>query len=196
MLVHPPIGKQKRYPPLALTVINADERGTPVGREPIHWRLLTDLAVEDLAAAVGKLDWYALRWKLESYHKVLKSGCQAEHARLRTAERLTNLLAVLCVVGWRVFWLTMVNRASPDAPAENVLTKPEIELLDRMAASTMPTSGMPEGTVGRYLVQIAKLGGYLARAKDPPPGTMVIWRGLARLTDMVLGFELKHTGCG
>ena len=90
----------------------------------------------------------------------------------------------------------MVNRASPDAPAENVLTKPEIELLDRMAASTMPTSGMPEGTVGRYLVQIAKLGGYLARAKDPPPGTMVIWRGLARLTDMVLGFELKHTGCG
>ena len=50
---------------------------------------------------------------------------QAEQAPLRTAERLTNLLAVLCVVGWRVFWLTMVNRATPDAPAETVLTASE-----------------------------------------------------------------------
>ena len=51
-------------------------------------------------------------------------------------------------------------------------------------------------TVGRYLMQIAKLGGYLARAKDPSPGIMVIWRGLARLTDMLLGFGLQNDGCG
>src|SRR5271166_469183 len=132
MTVHPPVGKQKRYPPLSLTVIHAHERGAPEGREPIRWHLLTDLPVEDLTAAVEKLDWYASRWKLETYHKVLKSGCQAEQARLRTAERLTNLLAVLCVVGWRVFWLTMVNRADPGAPPETILTRPEIEVLDRM----------------------------------------------------------------
>jgi hypothetical protein len=198
MTVHPPVGKQKRYPPLALTVLHAHERGTPEGREPIRWDLLTDLPVEDLAAAVEKLDWYALRWKVETYHKVLKSGCQAEQARLRTAERLTNLLAVLCVVGWRVFWLTMVNRATPDAPAESVLTKPEIELLDRMAARATPTSALraPKRTISHYLVQIAKLGGYLARAKDPPPGNMVLWRGLTRLTDMLLGFGLRNDGCG
>src|SRR5262249_43775439 len=159
MTVRPPVGKQGRYPALSLTVIHAHERGTPVGREPIRWKLLTDLPVEDLASAVQKLDWYALRWKLETYHKVLKSGCQAEHSRLRTAERLTNLLAVLCVVGWRVFWLTMVNRASPEAPAESVLTKAEIELLDRMAGSTTPMSETPTSkrTVSHYLVQIAKL---------------------------------------
>src|SRR5262249_12028465 len=68
--------------------------------------------------ATGFSLWRFYGWQIESYHKVLKSGCQAEHARLRTAERLTNLLAVLCVVGWRVFWLTMVNRANPDAPPE------------------------------------------------------------------------------
>jgi hypothetical protein len=198
MTVHPPVGKQKRYPPLSLTVIHAHERGAPEGREPIRWDLLTDLPVEGLAAAVEKLDWYALRWKLETYHKVLKSGCQAEQARLRTAERLTNLLAVLCVVGWRVFWLTMVNRATPDAPAESVLTKPEIELLDRLAARATPTGELqaPQRTISHYLVQIAKLGGYLARAQDPPPGNMVLWRGLTRLSDMLLGFGLRHDGCG
>jgi len=198
MMVHPPVGKQKRYAPLSLTVIHAHERGTPEGREPIRWNLLTDLPVGDLAATVEKLNWYALRWKLETYHKVLKSGCQAEQARLRTAERLTNLLAVLCVVGWRVFWLTMVSRATPDAPAESALTKPEIELLDRLAARATPTGELraPQRTISHYLVQIAKLGGYLARAQDPPPGNLVLWRGLTRLTDMLLGFGLRNDGCG
>jgi len=154
--------------------------------------------VADLAAAVEKLDWYALRWKLETYHKILKSGCQAEQARLRTAERLTNLLAVLCVVGWRVFWLTMVNRATPDAPAETALTAAEIEVLDRVAAGAAPapTTTEPERTVSRYLMVIAKLGGYLARGKDPPPGNMVIWRGLTRLADLCLGFELNEPVVG
>lgn len=197
MTVHPPVGKQKRYPALSLTVIHAHERGTPEGRDPIRWKLLTDLPVAGLAAAVEKLDWYALRWKLETYHKILKSGCQAEGARLRTADRLTNLLAILCVVGWRVFWLTMVNRATPGAPPEAVLTRPEIEVLDRLAGGTTTAAQAPaKRTVGHYLVQIAKLGGYLARAKDPPPGNLVLWRGLIRLTDILLGFELTNRSCG
>lgn len=191
MTVHPPIGKQQRYPALSLSVIHAHERGTPVDREPIQWKLLTNCPVDDLPSAIEKLDWYAQRWKLETFHKVLKSGCQAEHSKLRTAERLTNLLAVLCVVGWRVFWLTMVNRATPAAPPEIALTKTEIEILDRIGAKTTPATKCTR-TVAHYLKAIAKLGGYLARAKDPPPGNMVLWRGLSRLTDIHLGFELKH----
>lgn len=193
MTVHPPIGKQKRYPQLPLTVIHAFERGKPEGRDPIRWHLLTDLPVTSLGKAIEKLNWYASRWKVETYHKILKSGCQAEQARLRTADRLTNLLAVLCVVGWRVFWLTMVNRATPGAPAETVLTRPEIDVLDRLSGRPAPDA---ERTVGRYLLQIAKLGGYLARAKDPPPGNLVLWRGLSRLTDILLGFGLEDRGYG
>ena len=118
---------------------------------------------------------------------MLKSGCQAEQSKLRTAERLTNLLAMLCVIGWRVFWLTMINRATPEAPAEVALTKVEIKILDRLTTDTGPPS---EPTISHYLVAIAKLGGYLAREKDPPPGNMVIWRGLSRLTDIHIGFDL------
>lgn len=124
---------------------------------------------------------------------MLKSGCRAEQSKLRTTERLTNLLAVLCIVGWRVFWLTMLNRTTPEAPAESDLTKTEIEVLDRVAPSTTPS---PKRTVSHYLVAIAKLGGYLARAKDPPPGNLVVWRGLSRLTDIHLGFELKNQVVG
>jgi hypothetical protein len=193
LTVHPPIGKHRRYPTLSLTVIYADERGTPTGREPIRWRLLTNLSVEDLRSAVEKLDWYSRRWGIETFHKVLKSGCRAEQSKLRTAERLTNLLAVLCVVGWRVFWLTMTSRATPEAPAEAALTKEEIEILDRLAGDAIPPV---KPVVSHYLVAVAKLGGYLARAKDPPPGNMVIWRGLTRLMDIHLGFELSNRVVG
>ena len=63
-----------------------------------------------------------MRWKIEVFHKILKSGCRAEDSRLRTAQRLANLIAVFCIVSWRVLWMTMLNRAAPDAPAELALT--------------------------------------------------------------------------
>lgn len=34
-------------------------------------------------------------WKIEAFHKILKSGCKAEESRLRMADRLMNLVAGL-----------------------------------------------------------------------------------------------------
>ena len=85
------------------------------GGPPIDWRLITDLPVTTPAEAIEKLDWYAQRWKIELFHKILKSGCRAEDARLRTAERLVNLIAIFCILSWRIFWMTMINRAAPSA---------------------------------------------------------------------------------
>jgi hypothetical protein len=113
--VLPPIGKQKRYPALTLTVLYVQERNEPADRPKIDWKLITDLPVTSRETAVEKLRWYALRWKIETFHKVLKSGCRAEEARLRTAERLVKLIAVFCILSWRVFWMTMLNRSTPNA---------------------------------------------------------------------------------
>ncbi len=121
------------------------------------------------------------------FHKVLKSGCHAEQAKLRTADRLVNLLAVLCVVGWRVFRLTRTSRVASTAPPEVPFTPAEIAVLDRIGRPPRPT----ERTVAYYLLAVAKLGGDLARTKDPPPGNMVVWRGFTRLADLLIGYELS-----
>ena len=84
----PPIGKQRRYPALDLTVLHVTERNPPRGRKPIEWKLLTDLPVRSRQEALEKIRWYAMRWKIETFHKVLKSGCRAEEARLQSAERV------------------------------------------------------------------------------------------------------------
>ena len=110
-----PKGKTKRYLDQVVTVIEAREQETPPDRDRIDWKLITDLAVNSRRQAVEKVQWHALRWKIEVIHKILKSGCRAEHARLRTAPRLVNLLAVFRILSWRVFWLTMTNRIAPDA---------------------------------------------------------------------------------
>ena len=65
MTILPPIAKRKRYPALTLTVLHAREPEEPVGRPRIDWKLITDLPVESHADAVGKLHWYAMRWKIE-----------------------------------------------------------------------------------------------------------------------------------
>jgi Transposase DNA-binding/Transposase DDE domain len=193
MTVHPPIGKHQGYPALSLTVLHVHERGTPVGRKPIRWKLLTDLPVEDLPSAIEKLDWYAQRWKIETFHKVLKSGCKAEESRLRTAARITNLIAVLCIIGWRVFWLTMVNRTNPRTSAKSVFTDRELKILNHLVADARKPA---KTTIAHYLNIVAKLGGYLARKDDAPPSNMVLWRGLSRLTDIHLGVEIGEALVG
>lgn len=192
----PPVGKQKRYSPQRLTYIHALEIDPPADRPPIDWKLVTNLPVGDLAAAVEKLEWYALRWKAEVFHKVMKSGCRAEQARFETAERLAKFLALIAVVSWRIFFLTMSARERPEAEPETVLTPAEIATLDGIdAARAKPR--IQRRTLATHLLQIAMLGGHLDRSRDPPPGNIVVWRGLTRLNDIAFGIAIgTRQRCG
>ena len=116
----PPIGKRNTTPALTLTVIYAQELGRLKDREPIEWKLLTDLPVRSKAEAIQKLAWYASPWKVETYHKILNSGCKAEESRLRAPDRLVNLIAVLCISSWRLFWMIMLNRSVSGMSAAHV----------------------------------------------------------------------------
>jgi hypothetical protein len=60
-------------------------------------------------------------------------------------------------------------------------------LLDHLVPDKRDSPGRK--SVSRYIIKIARLGGYLARANDPAPGNIVMWRGLSRLTDIELGAQ-------
>jgi Transposase DNA-binding/Transposase DDE domain len=189
--IHPPQGKQKRFPELSLTVIDAEELDPPPGRDPIHWKLMTNLPILSPSDAIEKLNWYALRWKIETFHKILKSGCKAEESKLRTAERLVNWIALLCILSWRIFWMTMMNRSTSQVPVSVVFTDLECLLLERLRPEKKSDSPNKK-SLSSYIIKLARLGGYLARANDSPPGNTVIWRGMLRLMEIQLGFELAQ----
>ena len=65
-----------------------------------------------------------------------------------------------------------------------VLTKEEWVILYRKTHKTKDLPDTPS-TVGEVIIWIAKLGGYIGRRTDPPPGMISLWRGWQRLMDMV-----------
>jgi len=115
---------------------------------------------------------------------------------LRTAQRLVNLLAIFCVLGWRIFWLTMLNRSMRHAAPTLAFTRLEIDLLNRLSTARTQANARTTTSLNLCLKQLARLGGFLARARDGPPGNIVMWRGLSRLTDIEIGYRLAKQDMG
>jgi hypothetical protein len=179
-----------------LTVLHAQEREEPTDRPRIDWKLITNLPVATHEDAVEKLRRYALRWKIEGVSQDpeirLRSRRGAAPSRRGAAPRRRAPgqahLGLFCILAWRVFWMTMINRSIGNAEPSLALTDVETALLDRLVPDKENAGS--NKTLSVYLTKIARLGGYLARTRDPPPGSTVMWRGLSRLTDIKLGAAL------
>jgi hypothetical protein len=68
--VLPPIGKHKEYPELLLTVIHAQERDAPHGREKIDLKLIINLPVRSRAETIEKLDGTACAGRLRPFTEI------------------------------------------------------------------------------------------------------------------------------
>jgi hypothetical protein len=44
--------------------------------------------------------------------------------------------------------------------------------------------------LGDAVILVAKIGGYLGRANDPPPGHQLLWQGYNKFQLMCFGFAL------
>lgn len=133
MTVRPPIGKQRKYRHQKLQIIHVEEMDPPEGWAPVFWKLITNLSVATHADAVHKLEWYAVRWKIETFFRTLKADCRIEELRLATADRLANCIALCCVVAWRVTWLTTLSRETAGAEPAAIFTDAERNLLEQAA---------------------------------------------------------------
>lgn len=173
--------------PIRVWVVRIRESRPPAGEEPLEWVLLSSLPAESGADLRRLRDWYAVRPTVEVFHQVEKSGCGVERLRLRTAERSAPVLGLLSVVAVRVLQLRWWGRNRPGAPAAVVGTAAEVAVV---AAASGVSAG--ELTAGRFVREVAKLGGFLGRRGDGDPGWQTLWRGYQRLRDMVLGHDLTR----
>ena len=190
--VRPP--KNRAGAPLAvvnLWAVWAWEAGAPPGVEALEWLLLTTCAVTDAATARERLDWYAARWGIEVWHKVLKSGCRIEARQLATAGRLERALVVYSVVAWRLLYATLLARVVPEGPCSLLLEQEEWEALYcRMQQVAVPPGTAP--SLRQAVRWLAQLGGFVGRAGDGEPGVTVLWRGWQRLGDLVAMYRIMR----
>jgi Transposase DNA-binding len=169
---------------LRVWAIRVWEENPPAGVEAVEWFLLSNVAVQTVADAWERVDWYTCRWQVEEFHKAQKTGCDIESPQFTTVAALQPTIALLSVVAVSLLDLRTQSRdpAQQDAPATTIMPPEEVEVL----------SGWRYGqrrplTVREFFLALARLGGHQNRKGDHPPGWLVLWRGWQALQLMVAG---------
>jgi hypothetical protein len=174
--------------PITLWVVHVREEAPPQGTAPLEWFLLTTVAVPSNEQAQQILDWYCLRWRIEDWHRVLKSGCKIEALAHHSAERLKRATAIRMVIAWRIMLMTLLGRETADElPADVLFSDIELKVLNAYATSR----GRPAiATLVDAVRWVAILGGYQHRTRGPPPGHQLMWHGYVMMAGMCQGFLL------
>jgi len=130
---------QKDKEPIKLRVVHVLEMTQLKDDDPVEWFLLTTCDVSSPEQAQQILRWYCLRWRIEDWHRVLKSGCGIEKLQHKTAERLKRTIAINLVIAWRIMLLTLLGRQCPELVAEVLFSDIEIKVLRASLKKKEPT---------------------------------------------------------
>ena len=167
--------------------INAfDEQGESVfdPQQAACWLLLTSYQVKQAADALQVVKWYALRWRIERLHLVLKSaGLQVERLQFDHVHTLLNALAFYSIVAWRILYLTYLVRQHPELPPEHCFEQQEIKLLEAKAKR-------PLQNLQQAMIVLGKLVNFQPTKKQPLPGVKILAQALLKLNHMVEAINL------
>jgi hypothetical protein len=173
--------------------VNVLEVKTIDDMEEVSWILITNLQVSNQEESIKIIKYYKLRWHIESYHKVLKSGFGIEEARLESIAGLQNLFALLSILAVKLYYLIHLGRIDTEKSCEEILEKHEWQsLLIQSKKAKITDQDMKTPTIKEAVTMIAQLGGYMNRKKDSPPGIIVIWRGWLRLSEIAAYHKLIY----
>lgn len=171
------------HKPVTVSVVLLREKNPPKGIKAVEWRLITTIEINSDKMAFRVAGWYKIRWGIEEWHRVIKSGCQAEDRYLSTVEALKSALAIDLIIAWRVLMLTKLGRETPEMSCEVFFDKSEWISLLRVYHERNITVAP---TLFVMMKEVAMMGGYKNRKSDGPPGAQTIWLGLMRLHDITM----------
>jgi hypothetical protein len=119
--------------PVTLFIVHALEENPPPDTKAVEWFLLTTVKIASASDADRCLRWYTLRWRIEDWHRVLKSGCRIDDLGHETAERLRRAIGINLVIAWRIMLMTLLGRETPELPADVLFSDIELRTLHAYA---------------------------------------------------------------
>jgi len=186
--LRPPYRAGVQLPPVTLNVVEAREVNPPPGEEPVVWILLTTLSILSVEDLEFILAMYELRWLIEIYFRTLKSGLGVEDMQYQTVDRYLNATSFLLIIAWRIQLLTQAARHEPETPSSEYFSASEWKSTLLILRPGQPLPSIAP-TLGEFLILVARLGGYIVRRGQGPPGVHTLWRGLHRLSDYSLAYQ-------
>lgn len=186
--LRPPWRKGTQLAPVTISVVLAQEIDPPPDQDAICWILLTSLEVKDLAAASELLDLYLVRWEIEVFHRVLKTGCRVEELQLKEDQRIQPAIALYMIVAWRVLYLMKLGRECPELSCDVVFEREEWQAIVALVKGREAIGGTPP-SLREMVRMVAGFGGFAARKHDGEPGAESMWIGLTRLRDFAFCWQ-------
>jgi len=186
--LRPPWRGDRKLPEATLNVVLVRESDPPHHDEPVEWLLLTSLPIDEAEQVRTVIQYYCVRWMIEVFFRVLKSGCRVEERRFEHIDRLLPCLAVYLIVGWRTLYVCRLGRGCPELNCEAVFEPAEWKAVWKVVHRTDPPGTPP--TLGEIVLLVAQLGGHVNRKRKEPPGPQTVWIGLQRMYDFALCWRL------
>ena len=175
-----------KLPDVTVNVVLVREEHPPENEVPVEWVLLTSLPIANVENVRRVIQCYTVRWMIEIYFRVLKSGCRVETRRLETLDRQLNCLAIFMIVAWRTLFVCRLGRSCSEMSCEVIFEPAEWRSTWKIVKKQDPPPEPP--TLGVMVKMVAQLGGYVYRAHSEP-GPQTIWIGLQRVYDFAYCWE-------
>jgi len=186
--LRPPWRPDRTLPPVSVNVVLVREIAPPSGEDPVEWILITNLPIETVEQVREVIGYYCVRWMIEVFFRVLKSGCRVEERRFEHVDRLLPCLAVYLIVAWRTLYVCRLGRSFPEIDCEAVFEPAEWKVVYRVVRRERPPRKPPQ--LREMVRMVAQLGGYVNRKRPDEPGPQTVWIGLQRMYDMALCWQL------
>jgi hypothetical protein len=182
--IKPPKSLDRKGDELTINVVEAYEQHAPKGWDPLHWILLTNEAIWGFEECVRIVRLYTKRWKIEEFHKALKTGCRMEEHQFKTRKTLETFLGLASIIS--VMLLNLRDNARDAALTVHGLSDIQVKILRKQ----YPCIGK-QPKARDVLRAVAQLGGFLGRKSDGNPGWITLWRGMRELMLLEQGYLLS-----
>jgi len=183
-----------------VNIIYVQERNAPKGIKPIDWKLLTSLPLEIDSELYQAIVYYSYRWRIETFHYILKQGCGVEALQLQEEQSLKNAIALYSVISCRTMAMMFLSRENPKTPLKKIGVSMEeyyfliTYLTENYSFKLKPD--IKEPTIGNFTELIGMLGGHL-KHNSKYPGIKILWRGLVEFNTLLKCYRLlRSERCG
>lgn len=182
---------KKHLNPVNLSAVEAYEINPPEDVKPIRWVLLTTLLVDDFLSALQVIRYYLLRWLVERFHFLLKSGgAKIEKLQLEKSNRLCNAIVTYSIAVMKVMKLRYIAENEPTKSVYEVgITPKQCDILYTYVNFKIDKKAIfdPKNppTIWEFCRVLGKVGGFIPSKRQPLPGLRILTRAIQKYSTLL-----------
>jgi hypothetical protein len=175
----------KKYPEeCEVNIVRVWEEKPPKGEKAVEWILATSEDIETQGQVEKVIKLYRRRWLIEEFFKGLKTGCKIEEKQFEDRASWKKLITFYLPIAGKLLNLRHLDQVNISS-VKNNLSDTQIDILKELAKK----ENKELKTAKDLQYALANLGGHIKY--NGPPGWIVLYRGLERLSSIELGWSLK-----